>query len=125
MTMFPEVNYRYFIQPSQPLPGSLQMLNFDNTTNTWPMQMLGRLDGENAVKDGEGFMFSKMSEWAHSPDLQQQYPTVGDYVTKVAKDRAELHRQERRKQDQQMEGKSYEEEYEEMLKKTNGEKFMQ
>ena len=31
MTMFPEVNYRYFIQPSQPLPGSLQMLNFESS----------------------------------------------------------------------------------------------
>merc|ERR1712086_146054 len=94
MTMFPEVNYRYFIQPSQPLPGSLQMLNFDNTTNTWPMQMLGRLDGENAIKDGEGFMFGQMLEWEESPDLKEDYTKVGDYITKVAKDRAEKHRQE-------------------------------
>lgn len=96
MTMFPEVNYRYFIQPSQPLPGSLQMLNFDNTTNTWPMQMLGRLDGENAIKDGEGYMFGQMLEWEESPDLQQDYAKVGDYITKQAKARAEKHQQERR-----------------------------
>lgn len=57
MTMFPDVNYRYYVQPSQTLGSSLQMLNFANVTNTWPYQMVGRLDGENALKDGEGFMF--------------------------------------------------------------------
>ena len=62
------------------------------------MQMIGRLDGENAIKDGEGFMFGKMAEWGNSPELKQQYPRVNDYVTKVVKDRAELHQQERRQQ---------------------------
>lgn len=57
MQAFPKVNYRYYIQPSEPLPTGLGIINFDNNTSTWPMQMLGRLDGENAVKDGEGFMF--------------------------------------------------------------------
>jgi len=38
MTIFPDVNYRYYVQPSQTLQGSsLDMLNFDNTTSTWPM----------------------------------------------------------------------------------------
>ena len=62
------------------------------------MQMIGRLDGENAIKDGEGYMFSKMAEWGNSTDLKQQYPRVNEYVTKVVKDRAELHKQERRHQ---------------------------
>jgi len=121
MTMFPEVNYRYFIQPSQPLPGSLQMLNFDNTTNTWPMQMLGRLDGENALKDGDGFMFGKMKQWSDSADLQKEFVKVGDFITLETHTQAETHRQERRQQQKDVPTQSYEEEYEEMLKKYNEE----
>jgi hypothetical protein len=33
------------------------------------MQMVGRLDGENALKDGEGFMFNKFNEWKENNDL--------------------------------------------------------
>jgi hypothetical protein len=44
------------------------------------MQMIGRTDGENAVKAGEGFLFSKFDEWLQSPDLQAQFPKIGDYV---------------------------------------------
>ena len=62
----PNINYRYYLQPSEPLPGGVAIINFDNTTSTWPMQMIGRLDGENALKDGEGFMFNKMKEWRDS-----------------------------------------------------------
>ena len=97
MKAFPKVNYRYYIQPSQPLPGGLNLLNFDNTTNTWPMQMTGRLDAENALKDGEGFMFNKMLEWDQSPDLKIQYPRVNDYVTKTVIERAAMHKKERKR----------------------------
>lgn len=83
------------------------------------MQMLGRLDGENAIKDGEGFMFGKMAEWGQSPELQQEFPKVNDYVVKVVKDRARVHRQERRHQQQDGEEMTLEEEYEELLKKNN------
>jgi len=31
--------------------------------------MVGRIDGENAVKQGEGFMFEKMKEWDNSKEL--------------------------------------------------------
>lgn len=53
---FPEVQFRYYITATEPLPSGLGILNFDNTTATFPMQMVGRLDGENAVKSGEGFV---------------------------------------------------------------------
>lgn len=33
---FPAINFRYYIEPSDPLPGGLSLLNFDNTTVTWP-----------------------------------------------------------------------------------------
>jgi hypothetical protein len=62
MRAFPDVNFRYYVQPSQPLP-TLKMLDANNQTSTFPMQIQGRLDGENAIKSGEGFMFNKFLEW--------------------------------------------------------------
>lgn len=99
MQAFPNVNYRYYLQPSQALPGGPAIINFANETSTWPMQMLGRLDGENAVKDGEGYMFGKMREWRDSPELQAQFKRVNDYVTHTILERAEIHKRERRQQD--------------------------
>lgn len=52
---FPNITLRYYVTPSEDLGHSgLAMLSFDNETTTWPMQMQGRLDGENAILDGEG-----------------------------------------------------------------------
>jgi hypothetical protein len=50
------------------------MLNASNDTVTFPMQIQGRLDGENAVKMGESFITQKMKEWGASLDLQKEYP---------------------------------------------------
>ena len=77
---FPDVNFRYFLAPTQALAGGLGILDFSNTTSTWPMQMIGRNDGENAVKAGEGFLFSKIDEWMNSQDLQTEFPKVGKYI---------------------------------------------
>ena len=74
---YPDINFRHYIQPSTPLASGLSMLDFSNNTNTWPMQAIGRTDGANAVAQGEGFMFAKMKEWNHSPELQAEYKTVG------------------------------------------------
>ena len=38
MRAFPDVNFRYYVQPSSPLP-SLKMLDANNATSTFPMQM--------------------------------------------------------------------------------------
>ena len=38
---FPDVNFRYYVQPSSPLP-VWKMLNVRNATSTYAMQMLGR-----------------------------------------------------------------------------------
>ena len=80
MESHPDINIRYYLQPSTTLPGGLSIINFDNTTSTWPMQMTGRLDGENAVKDGEGFYFNKMREFYKSAHLQHKYGSVGKYI---------------------------------------------
>lgn len=47
---YPDINFRYLLYPSSPLPGGLEMLNFDNSTSTWPMQLLGRKDGADIIK---------------------------------------------------------------------------
>ena len=77
---YPNVTFRHYIAPSSPLAGALQMLDFSNSTNTWPMQAIGRIDGENAVRQGEGFMFQKMKDWYRSPELQEEFKTLGHYV---------------------------------------------
>lgn len=56
------------------------------------MQMLGRLDAENAVKDGAGFMWGQMDTWKNSPDLKKVYPSLSKYLEKVGLDRAEKHK---------------------------------
>ena len=89
MQEFPKVNYRYYIEPSQELP-LLAVLDFRNKT-TWPMQMQGRVDGENALKDGEGWMFSKFKEWHNSLDLQSKFVRISDYIRSVVKERASVH----------------------------------
>ena len=66
MQASPAVNFRYYVQPSDPL-SIISALNADNATVTYPMMMQGRLDGENAVKSGEGFYFEKMTEYYESP----------------------------------------------------------
>ena len=77
---YPNITFRHYIQPSIPLASGLQMLDFTNNTNTWPMQAIGRDDGANAVAQGEGFMFAKMKEWNHSDELQAEFKTVGHYI---------------------------------------------
>lgn len=68
MNAYPDVNWRYYVQPSGPLPGNA--LNADNTTVTWPTQMMGRLDGENAIKAGEGYYFHAYRTYFNSPELK-------------------------------------------------------
>ena len=36
---FPEVQFRYYVEPSVALPSGVGMLNFDNSTSTYAMQM--------------------------------------------------------------------------------------
>ena len=77
---FKNVNFRYFLAPTQALAGGLGILDFSNTTSTWPMQMIGRTDGENAAKAGEGNMFAKFDDWFNSEELQLKFPKMGDFM---------------------------------------------
>lgn len=82
---FPKVNYRYYIEPTGPVAGGLDILKVDNSTVTWPMQMLGRKDGKAIVDLGEGFMFEKMEEWSKNKEIKKEYPTVGQYFASFVK----------------------------------------
>jgi len=93
---YPNITFRHYIQPSIPLASGLQMLDFTNNTNTWPMQAIGRDDGANAVAQGEGFMFAKMKEWHNSPELQAEYKLIGDYITHVSHEQHLKFKAERR-----------------------------
>jgi len=93
MRAYPEVNFRYYIQPSTALP-ILKILDANNQTSTYPMQMQGRLDGENAVKAGEGAMFEKIREF-NGTSIE-----LPDFVTRAVKDQAEYFKQQRRHQDE-------------------------
>jgi hypothetical protein len=53
-----------------------KMLYANNATITWPMQVLGRKDGADMIKKGEGFVFNKIKEWIDNEDLKKQYPTL-------------------------------------------------
>ena len=58
--------------------------------------MQGRLDGENAVKDGEGFIYQKLDEWRDDTTIQEQFPKVGDYVKHHVTESNRKHKKERR-----------------------------
>ena len=45
--------------------------------------MQGRLDGENAVKDGEGMMQAHFIEYQNNATMRAQYPKVSDFIQGV------------------------------------------
>lgn len=60
---YPNVNFRHLFAPSGPVADGLDMLNFDNKTNTWPMQALGRSDSQSILELPEGTIFEALSYW--------------------------------------------------------------
>lgn len=80
MNAHPTVNYRHYVQPSGKVAGGMDMLNFDNSTNTWPMQMLGRKDGKAAVEMGEGIAFELLADWNQDANLQFEFPHFMDFI---------------------------------------------
>ena len=64
---YPGVNFRHFVQPTEPLKGNgINMINFDNATCTYDMQMQGRKDGKVAVNSGETFLSDKINDWVEN-----------------------------------------------------------
>jgi len=68
----PDVNYRYMFVPSQPLPGGIHMLDFDNES-ILPMLELGKSDGAAILSQGEGAGFKKLQAWHNNPELKAKY----------------------------------------------------
>jgi len=66
---FPNVQFRYFVEPTKALVGALKMIDASNST-TYPMQLQGREDGAAVRLAGEGYFFEKMDEWKQSTDLK-------------------------------------------------------
>ena len=64
---FPDINFRYFIQPNATLPEGegIREMEFNNKT-TFKMQLAGRKTGAFHYHVGEGFFFKKMDEWRDS-----------------------------------------------------------
>lgn len=94
---YPNITYRYYVQPSTALPGGLSLLNFDNKTNTFPMQMQGRLDGENAIKDGPGHMWKQMDNYRSNATLQKT-TRISHWMLEQTKVSADKWRRARRQQ---------------------------
>lgn len=83
MQAFPKVNYRHYVQPSQSL-GTMAIMDGTNSTCTWPMQLIGRKDGDHAV-NREFEMTKKFNDYIQSDDLKRQWPRIGEYVDHVYK----------------------------------------
>jgi hypothetical protein len=60
MLTYPNVNYRYMMEPTGPYPAALRLLDFRNET-TWPMQQNGRDDSQTALDYGPGFGFDTLN----------------------------------------------------------------
>ena len=68
---YPEVNYRYIVQPSGAYPKLWNLLNF-GYNNTWPMQVEGRKDAEASLSNpdaGAGpFTMLDLKAWSEDKD---------------------------------------------------------
>ena len=94
---FPKVKLRHHVAPSEDLPKGDGFLDASNSTVTWPMQMIGRKDGENAVKNGEGYMWRQMDKWNDSAELKELFPKLEDYISFIVEERAGFHNEETEK----------------------------
>lgn len=68
---YPEVNYRYIVQPSGAYPKLWNLLNF-GYNNTWPMQVEGRKDAEASLSNSEAgagpFTMLDLKAWSEDKD---------------------------------------------------------
>lgn len=62
MLTYPNVNYRYILEPSGEYAHLWNLLNF-GPKNTWRMQENGMEDAKNAMNNGHGHGFAKYHDW--------------------------------------------------------------
>jgi hypothetical protein len=53
--------------------------------------MLGRLDGENAVRQGDGFMIGKLKEYFNNATVRAEYSSAAKYISQMAKSQAKYY----------------------------------
>ena len=71
MQTYPNVNYRYILEPSGWYPKLWNLLNF-GPNNTWPMQQNGMDDAKAALQAGEGAYFQKFRDWIKNNERPTQ-----------------------------------------------------
>jgi len=59
----------------------MKEINFDNSTNTWPLQEQGRKDAKNVLKLGEGVSFDLHRDYNENEDIKSNFATFSDYIT--------------------------------------------
>ena len=79
---YPKVNFRHYIQPSKALKGNgPNMINFDNSTCTYSMQMQGREDGAMAANQADGFYQEKFQAWRANQDgVQDKFSGLDTFI---------------------------------------------
>ena len=82
MEAYPNVNYRYFVQPSDIsiMANGQSLLKPDNRTVTWPMQKLGRHDGELSHYIGEGKIYAEIHKFKNDTSLKRRYGNLMYYI---------------------------------------------
>jgi len=79
---YPDVNYRYYFQPSGPTMGGLEELDFYNST-TWKVNEMGRNDAKATLEAGEKFGFEMFEQYHSNEEIKQAYPNYTDYFKKM------------------------------------------
>lgn len=87
LAIYPEVNFRHYVGPSQHMPVQ-GFMDATNATCTWPMQLLGRKDGKQAVTGKGPDIFAKMREHRKSKELQTKWPRIETYVSHLLQEHA-------------------------------------
>jgi len=75
----PEINFRYLLVPSEPLPGGVHMLFF-NQTHIQDMINLGKADTEKVLALGEGKGFKLLEGWTQDKTLADQFDNFHQYM---------------------------------------------
>jgi hypothetical protein len=76
---YPNINFRYFVMPSQNLVSQFNGLDFMPEVLS-PMVEIGKKDAENIIKLGHGQGFKRFIEWQESEIIKKSYPLLSDYI---------------------------------------------
>jgi hypothetical protein len=83
MLTFPNVNYRYLLEPSGHYPKTINLLNFSNHT-TWPMQENGREDAQTCLAQGDTCGFGDLDALIKEHEQDHKDSSVGAFATYLA-----------------------------------------